>query len=754
MSYVTEYTTHFHSLAGVRWDIDIEVNKPAGQAMEISLDADSPVTIDWQETKLSDIVQASICTLKVVNAKDRQMATLMMHRYARLKIRRNGTIYWIGLLDDAVYEEPYSYKDDYVAELTFSDFGILNRVEYTPDGVRSLLEIVNTCLATASLDSLSLTQAGSLTTPKGTAARLETMYINTKRFEGMTMMDTLDGVLRALGMRIVQRNGTVYVYDLDNLFANYPVVPVAWMGSDARLKGSETYGGFELKFDRMSEPDIANGSMDPDKANWVASDRYFAPHFGMSIYTETGFIVQMGKFFASNLPQLPSLLTDTAKYFTTRSYLTDSHDAGVARRICCYDRSFHKYRNLLEKSTPWNPNQVSGLFSIESRFIPVVPDAQDYQLRVNLSILFSPKYNPFEDSDGQANIDHHVWDEWKERLTTVYVPVKLELVDNDGNTIMHYRNAKVSEHKDTYLEPLGLLKGEWASGSASWNDMVLSYYKDGLDENPLDGWADNRMTIEENRIQLPDLYKKRKNGEYLPLPSRYGRLRLTIGQGILTKYDHNSDFTDFNLKIRWQLYRDPMITVVYDAACDDAVDSDDVVEIDIMNENDDSYSESHIIGCHCDGISPASIGMMTYGTGAAVGDLVKNGIRGTLLKHRLNALEDQLSTTHSTLSGTAALEPGMCLRSDASTQGKFLVTGTMQDLREDTEELTMVRISAGQDRYGFSWSAPVCVIEPDQYMHSWSNPVCVRYRQAYAFAWSVPVCVRKNITISPVWGEF
>ena len=756
--YATAYTSEFRSLEGVCWTVEIDLPDYQGEPIEIGFDADNPVTIEWQETKVTDALQPSTCTLKVINESDRQMVRLMTDRMALCRIMCNGKPYWTGLLDDAVYEEPYSYLDSYVTELTFSDFGILNRINYRPSGVVSLLDIIGECLSAACIDGMYLTQTISLKLTPSTPVGLGEIYVNSSRFEGMTMRETLEGIMQALGMRIIQLGGMILVYDIDRLVDdcladdNF-IQPVFWKGIDARLKGSDTYGTIEIDFDRKSEPVVADGSMDPDKSGWGTFERFYALHFETeSIYTSKGFYVGMDRYYSDM--QLPTLLHSAAKYFVTRPVMTDSHEAGIAYRVCCYDSAQDAMRNLLSTSTEFYHHRMTALFTVESRPLPIVSRKSDYQIRINLGLLFTIKYNPFEEASEQGVEVRELWERWQESFQRIYVPVKLELVDDSDNVVAHYRNAKPGGHLNGYLIPLGIDKGEWMTGEAQWSEMLLAYYNDDLETNPLDGWTSNRTAIEQDRTQVPDIVKKRADGEYVPLPDMAGRLRLTVANGISADEQSDHGFQSFYPKIQWQLYRDPMMTVVSVGVVDDEVDKDDIVEKDVFNILDDNYRESAIIGTEEKGVSPASLGILFNNAGNAFTQFTKHNTSQSLIKHRLNTLIDQLGTTRPVLSGTARLVMGFSLLSDASTAGLFLPVAKYQNLIEDSEEIVMVKVHNSIDRYSFAWGSPVCACEEEGYRHSWSDPVCARLPDRYSFAWSEPVCRRQHLEIELEWGSF
>ena len=153
-------------------------------------------------------------------------------------------------------------------------------------------------------------------------------------------------------------------------------------------------------------------------------------------------------------------------------------------------------------------------------------------------------------------------------------------------------------------------------------------------------------------------------------------------------------------------------------------------------------------------MSPASLGLLLYPDGDAVGKLVRNGVADTLMRHRLHALEDQFLGDHTVLSGTAELNPIPLLpRSDASTPGVFLATAIRQNPIEDTEEITMAKVAEANPRYAVQWGGPVCATREESYAHRWSNPVCVPVEEHYGHAWGDPVCARTRVTPGPVWHE-
>ena len=771
MSYNIAYTSQFGDPDGILWRVDIYRDGYTGNPAEIGLDAEQPVIIEWQETKLQDAVCPSQCTLKVINDSDRLMVPLMTDDYVYCKIYRDNKLYWTGVLDQGVYEEPYSYNDGYITEITFSDFGALNRFDFNPfsrdgrsDYIVSIHDIVSAALSMININVGNMSQNVSMILPDQGAgsACLQHIFVNSRRFQGMTIREVLEEILRPLSYRIVQMAGVVYVYDIDWMYDTAAVTPVEWMGDDARLSGSEAYGLIALNYDHEAEPLIADGSIDPDDAIAFAEhDRY------CNIYTDE--VTQRGVGYYLDKYRVPlswnllpvTILDNVTMPFRTRGVLQSTKEAFFARRIFCWDDVNSDFYNILAKSTIIDINNIGGMLEITTSYIPCSDDLDKYELLVRLDMILTPKSDPYDTrvgDDSEYDSQNIIgWKRWKKGIVRLHVPTKLELLDDGGNPVMHYRNMNSSE---SYLYPLPYKKGTWHEGPGTW-DMVLSYYQDGLEETPFKAdWVTNRQTISKNQKKLAGCIGKKEDGEYIPMPPSGGRLRLTIGNGVLASDDNvavdlnyfSGLGTDTSSEyIKWQLYRNPSITVVKSNLADNRIDTEAVTGRYDADANKDSYEETHYIGTSDGKTSSASLGLLMDASGHSFRYFIKKGVSLPLIQHRLNSLRDQLATVHSTLSGTARLTPVMCVHTDASTAGRFLATALRQDPRHGTEEISMTRISPGGDRYTFAWSGPVCATEEGRYRHRWSNPVCLHVPEHYTFTWSGPVCARVDFVIGPVW---
>lgn len=816
MSYQTAYTTRFDSLDDTPWEVVVYIEGFLGTPTEISLEADEPCVIEWQETQKTDAVQPSACTLRVSNEKDRQMTPLMGHPDALVIVSRDGKPYWVGHLDDAVYEEPYSYEDGYVTELTFSDFGILNRTPFTLTGRQSLHAIVYDCLETIGFgNGLPVSLFTSLLDPDTfNPITLGQLYIDASRFAPdadtwgatTTKREVLEEILRPLGLRIMQKNARMNIYDIEYLrdhddLHNYPV----WKGTDAYLAGSDTYGRFEVAFEPDARETLAGGEADYDE-NHPDEGPYFAHSLNPdgTLSADIGFHIN-----DSHVPHCPDArLLNGAKMLRTTADQSDTNDVCIAWRAICR-KVLYQINNGNGQSTPVEayarlvnnyPANLAGLsqaiFHITSGHIPLTPDRDNYQLRVNLDFIFSFRPNPFDKMEGNPHITE-LWGDrefyWRQRgIRIVMVPAKLELLDDQGNAIFHYRNADSedrhfnSELQYCAIDPLGPGKGTWEEGPADgFGDMFLAYYgnldgDDGTpasshiqpgDDNDCDpivkpegGWTTNRQTLSESLMTTP-LIASRRQGEYVPMPPSAGRLRLTIGSGVFgfrpKCYAYQAHLYAYDLQnvmndAKWQLYRNPEIAIVKANRKDDGIDTGTVYNRTVaydsfLNPKPDTIADTLKAGTWQKGIAPSARGLLSRADGTVWQQLAKEGELRTLNRHRLRFIANQTYTTQPVISGTAELDILFRAKREAFTPGVFLVTALRQDLHQATERLTMACIGGyadtGETPPGFtfqaSWTDHLCTLAQATFAFLWSDPFCTLRPGPFQAAWSDPLCTQR-----------
>lgn len=149
------YTGEFASRAGAAWRVDImqEADAPFDSAGYLTFPADSPLVIEWPREDKEAAILGSNATLKIISPGDRTYEDLYTIEAGRIRmdVYKDNALYWSGALDPEFYEEPYETASGYEVSLTFSDFGILDRVKYDLAGMQTLRDIIAYALQRAGI---------------------------------------------------------------------------------------------------------------------------------------------------------------------------------------------------------------------------------------------------------------------------------------------------------------------------------------------------------------------------------------------------------------------------------------------------------------------------------------------------------------------------------------------------------------------------------------------------------------------------
>ena len=225
------YRGSFLSRNGVVWRVEIlQAGYGGTQPGDLAFPSDCPLEIEWGETDKIDQVQGSSATLKIISESDRQFVDLYTVEVGtvRLDVYRAGKLYWSGCIDTELYEEPYSYESGYEVSLTFSDFACLDRLDWTDTGLASIHDIVVKCLARCGMNYGTITKLISTSQyTYGQELSLEETFVNQENFydedgQPLKAREVLEEVLKPFGLRIIQKAGKIYVYDLNKLYQQTP----------------------------------------------------------------------------------------------------------------------------------------------------------------------------------------------------------------------------------------------------------------------------------------------------------------------------------------------------------------------------------------------------------------------------------------------------------------------------------------------------------------------------------------------------
>ena len=163
MAKYLRYAGEFLSRAGVTWRVEIlqEAAQAFASVGALTFEAREPLLIEWRRTDKEAVICGSTATIRIESPTDRAYEDLYTIEVGaiRMDVYRNGFLYWSGALDPEFYEEPYERKANYPVQLTFSDFGILDRLKYNLADMQTVYAVVSDALARSTVNYTSIDQS-------------------------------------------------------------------------------------------------------------------------------------------------------------------------------------------------------------------------------------------------------------------------------------------------------------------------------------------------------------------------------------------------------------------------------------------------------------------------------------------------------------------------------------------------------------------------------------------------------------------
>lgn len=569
MAYGIVHSGSFVSRPGVVWKADILRDGYAGTVSELEFPSDSPLVIEWAEKEKHEPVQSSSATLKVISPSDRKYADLYAVRpgAVRLDVYRAGQLFWSGSLDTEQYEEPYITDRGYEVSLTFSDFGPLDRIPYDLSGRRTLNTIVRAALSRACVNYVRL-DASMVSTffTDGAALTLASLSVASDNFfdedgKALTWEEVLEGILQPLALRIVQRAGVIWVYDINGLCASKKASSIEWDGDDAVMGTDKVYNNVTVTFSPYNAKQELSGELDykdtygPEWTNLginyitlryngsvVDSSRQDLPSC-FSFYPDYSEDKKHNNNWDYNLVDFTVFVSDDGEkckgpaeigpyshYFKIQPNLGGEESEGVLGGF------YSGGHGSLSSGRPtWAPygrakrprDHEEGVLVMRSEklYLPELSesDRKSHYVKIELPLLFDPRYDPFEDA-GSDN-EQGNYDDVKSYGQFAFVPVAIQVYDESGKAVCHYDNKWLTEKaqpgigvkylaEDAYS---GQTRWGWKDGAASFGDAWLSYYdlENMITGTGVLGWKTNRQsfgkpwTRDRNRVKNRDLHYTR-----------------------------------------------------------------------------------------------------------------------------------------------------------------------------------------------------------------------------------------------------
>lgn len=737
------YRGEFLSRSGVTWRVDImqEADADFAEVGVLNFPADSPLTIEWGREDKENVMLGSTATLKIISPGDRTYEDLYTIEVGsiRMDVYRDTLLYWSGVIDPEFYEEPYEQASGYEVSLTFSDFGILDRLKYDLSGMRTLREIVEYALDSAGLlyggiDTSCIStqfEDGKTIANGGLSIRSEN-FID-EEGESSTLYEALEGILQPLAIRMVQREGMIYLYDLNGLYENGTAKAIEWDGDSQTMGTDKVVNNVVVEFSPYSSGELMSdeleygGPYDVNHYNLtsssVSTSDYISDYY--SYYPDYGdhstgddrwdyLLIDFTIFTCSKASGLASIGSG-CRYFHILP-VTGSADevSGVAY---AFRTGGHGGISVGPGQPQWKLHSSIPRASLSGNaevltsnrvYIPKLSDdeANNYRVRVVEDILVDARYNPFSgsESDNEETNDNKL----KVDSAFVFIPAKITLYDESGNALYHYSNKSIATSASK--GHLGYAKGEWVAGADPGGDCWLEYYNpDDLEQDcGIRGWKGNRHCIGRpdgrgGRIGLTmyDSFAQMADGEYLPYPPVAGYLEVQIQAGLLG-YDFGLAVDDcefgstssqwdvrgiYNI-LRWCLYKAPQVEVVNYNLVFDTAELEDVEYSGYLNKAaKDSISIETICGTSPSG-GPTARGIYhRTSTGEQIQYLVRAGITDHPEKLLIGTLYSQYAERKTTLSGEAVIDGGLHYYTEQNQGDKrFMLMSDTQDIITDCTE--------------------------------------------------------------------
>ena len=756
----------FYSRECVKWEVRLYRRQEEGAETvgELSFPGSEPLLIEWPSTKKESVLCSSRATLKLLSPGDRTYVDLWSEEVGavRLDVLKSDLLYWSGVLDAEFYEEPYSTPDGYEVCLTFSDFGLLGRVPYGLTGMKTLREVLDYSLLEAVGLNVSGVDEGFISTEVGgVRLSLSALRVCSDNFydedgEAMTLHDVLEGVLQPLALRLIQRGGTLWVYDLNGLYAGGSVEKVEWMSDDQMLQTDSVYNNARVTW----SPYVAGGDLlekgcydDDTDVSLTALNRVsgMVPRTGVQIWsyhhsgklrdwvdaTDCGFTL-----WTKRTGVHAELLDDAARFFRIVAQEDGEESEGVALRWPGVDG--HREGNILQGSyglsvvfhgCGWTAGWIGSgvgvaLWKSEAVWLPPVGSSGDALcLRVCLNLLMDCRFNPFEGAAKlMSGYDQSDWvKKWDARGNFVYIPVTLKWRPDGSDVVWCWSNQDVvSRPVSSPVRTVGETLGRWVEYDESEDQSpsvygYLCWYQpdDRAEKCGVLGWKKNRPCITPHTEDLTTSLSGAGDGQLVPYPTAGGSggsLWLEVRSEGWLLCDGDKDISrtkaldTYGLwsenRTWWCLMQLPEIEVQHARQYGTSLESDDVEYIGVLNG---SAKEDLEISTVCGSVS----GGMAMARGCYYvrrsGQLeqlesVTRGGRSSVLEELLlGTLYSQYAERRTKLMGTAQLPPrGLCQWREAMQGGKrFVATGLCEDAEDDTCEIELTEYRPDEyDREG------------------------------------------------------
>lgn len=724
--------------------IRVEIHKEGftGTEEELTFPAESPVVIDWAEKDKIEPVLASSCTLRIESMADRQFLNELYTVEAGsvlLKVFRDDNLYWSGTLDPEQYEEPYSFMKNYDVDVTFNDFAYLDRQKYTGTTNQSVKDLIEYCVSHCGAIYGAIIWNTSTLSADGTDTAYTQSFVKASNWydeegEASTLREVLEETLRAFSLRVKQKNGNIYIYDLNAIYSQEPV-SVVWDGTDAMIKADKVYNNIEVTWspyntnrfiaskikcigedtsilfpqnDALGNAEWLNGeAMGNSYASTVGmQNEWWNTRFtqSLSVYP---YILKNREGFMLKLSQdgEGATLGTGTKFFKIEPQYSGAADEGVMVYLGRFDYyremrltgSVH-YRNMIGHGStyPMFGNLSNSDAVIFDRFyIPKINNASNYYLRLKVEALIDTRLNPYESkiTDGYQDINENYIDH-------VFIPYELRIDGDDGNPYF-WNNSNIIE-SDSDNASLYASQFMWTSsrgsvfgsGYSSALHFSSSAFEPEASTSEI-GWTINTIAMPKHTKIVSDSVKAIGMGEFIMPPTVGGWCTLSISRMIKSFSVNGKHDNELDGALGWFAIKGVTLELIDKYG--NLIETEDVVYSSNINSNAKEGINVDILIDSSDTMVNSAKGLLVTSNNTPIRSYQRNGDQGSLGQLMCNTIYSQYGDRNLVITGTAELIPSASILSEENTEGKFILQSESQDLRSNTSNISMVQFS--QDNY-------------------------------------------------------
>ncbi len=750
----------FLSREGITWRVELrqESAYPFDEVGALTFEANQALTIEWPEKKKDEVVCGSTATIRIESPGDRTYEDLYSIEVGsiRMDVYREGLLYWSGMLDPEFYEEPYEQAANYEVSLTFSDFGILQRKKYALAGMRTIEDVVAMCLRESGIIHTGIDQSLISTSLYGGAAlQLADLKIRSDNFydedgEALTLEEVLEGMLRPLGLRIVQRCGKIYVYDLNGLYTSGKSVEAIWSSDSSTMSVDVVYNNAKITWSTYAQsgnlaPETCwTHDTDPNLININTTSmrtyngsKYISFHYSTELTdwidaTDAGFTLYTNK--EGENAELNSDLEGVSFFKIVPQY-----DGSEAEGIALLHPVVEAYKVVSGKS--WaaqarfgrigvNPAYMQGtaadidkfIFRSSKVWIPPTNKPSDLLMRITLEMLLDPRWNPHEEATNYMKyLEQKDWqNQWKARGNYLYVPVTIKFKPDGSDDIYCWDNRDICKRSvGAPARSLNQTLGSWVKYDNTRDDKPdvwgwLCYYdpndrKEG--SGVAQGWKANRPAINPHTEQIASILENADAGQYIPYPTQGGgELWLEVRLDGWQISDGSVDLSDTKIidsyglfygdsirspKVNWILCKLPEIEIVNNVQFEAEINTDDVeYKAQINAAAKDDIEIDTVCGTKETGVPTARGAYFNASSGKQITQLSRAGRTATAEQLFIGTLYSQYGERRTKLRGEIELHPDALVNyTEQNQEGKkFILVGETQDCITDTTVATITEL--------------------------------------------------------------